>query len=207
MDSGKVKLPYLQANCDGTESHAVEIRAPLQCVMLLLFLLGLPHWCSAQSLDKYLHKNANLGPNPPSELFRHSAQRPISPRQAALFAVKHLKARGVADIRICEASWIAAPLSGYLVDAKGRAIIHEVSYSQFRVGIRDGLEEKDGKLSAGEVFVFIALGKEKSGRLVWYPSSGPDYRLAQGETFTEEMLAYEFLLYREQFESLTARYP
>jgi hypothetical protein len=185
----------------------MTIRTPLLCIIFMLFFFGLPYLCSAQSLDNYLHKNASLGLNPPSELFQHSAQKPISSQQAALFAVKYLQARGVKDIRICEAHWIAAPLSGYLVDAQGKATINEMSYSIFRVGIRDGLEEKDGNRPAGEMFVFIALGKEESGRPVWYPSPGPDYRLAQGEAVTEGMLAYEFLLYREKLEMLAVRYP
>jgi len=205
MQEGEIRI--IRSGFGQKQKATMTIRKPLLSIMLMISLLCLPRVCSAQSLNNYLHKNARLGPNPPSELFRHSARKPISPQQAALFAVRHLKARGVTDIRICEAHWIAAAISGYLVDAKGKATIDEMNYATFRIGIRDGLEEKGGQRPAGEMFVFIALGRDESGRSVWYPSPGPDYRPAEGEATTEGMLVYEFLLYREKFETLATRYP
>jgi len=133
--------------------------------------------------------------------------KPISPREAASYALLRLQARGVKDIVICETFWITAPLSGYLVDAKGKAIINGKDYSLFRVGVKDGLEKSKEKSSAGEEFVFIARGDNKAGEAVWYPSPGPDYRLGEGEAVPEGMLAYEFLLNRDKFESLESRFP
>jgi hypothetical protein len=118
----------------------------------------------------------------------------------------HLKARGITGIAICEAQWIAAPVSGYLIDALGNATIDGAKFSTFRIGIRDGREEEHG-LPAGEVFVFIAHGREDSGGSAWYPHPGPDHEPGPEEAITEGMLAYEFLIGRERFESLTTRYP
>jgi hypothetical protein len=177
------------------------------CGVSVLLLLSAYSPCAAQSIERYLHKNASLGEGPSPELLRQSEHNPISPRQAASFAVRHLKAKGVTDIKICEVNWIAAPLGGYLVDAKGNATIKGKHYSLFRVGVRDGTDEKAGKLLGGELFVFIALGKDRKGRQHWYPSPGPDYSLRQGEDVTEGMLAYEFLLDRDRFETLGRRYP
>jgi len=140
-------------------------------------------------------------------LIEGNKAKSISPQEAASFAVSRLQARGVKDIVICESFWIAAPLSGYLVDAKGKATINGTEFSSFRVGIKDGLGEKGERSSAGQEFVFIARGETKPGQSVWYPSPGPDYELAEGESVPEGMLAYEFLLNREQFEELHIRYP
>jgi hypothetical protein len=168
--------------------------------------MGVQNPCSASSLDQHLHKNAKLD-TPSASLFEHSKAKPISPRDAALSALRGLEAKGVKDIVICEVNWIAGAISGYLVDAKGKATINGTNFSAFRIGIRDGLEAKDGKAAAGEEFVFIARGEKEPGQTVWYPSPGPDYKLAQGEAMTKEMLAYEFLLHRDAFESLARRYP
>ena len=173
---------------------------------LIFSLLGTAALCSASSLDQYLHKNCKLGQQP-EFLIQEGRVKPISPREAASFAVRGLQARGVKEIVICEALWIAAPLSGYLVDAKGKATINGTEFSSFRVGIRDGLEEKNGQYAAGEEFVFIARGEIENGRSVWYPSPGPDYELGEGGDVTDGMLAYEFLLHREAFEHLADRYP
>jgi hypothetical protein len=179
---------------------------PILIAGLVLLLLGTGALCSASSLDQYLHKNCRL--ESPSELMlQESRMKPISPREAASFAVRRLQARGVKNIVICEAFWIAAAVSGYLIHAKGKALIDGDEFSSFRVGIRDGLEERNGQYAAGEEFVFIARG-EKNGQSVWYPPPGPDYELSEGQVMTEGMLAYEFLgLHRKAFERLAARYP
>jgi hypothetical protein len=179
----------------------------VSCIISLLFFLGFPCVLSADLLEQYLHKNARLDNGPPVELLQDSLRKPISLQQASLFAAQHLKARGVEDIVICEAFWIAAPLSGYLIDALGKTTINGVRYTTFRIGIRDGLEKEGTRRLAGEVFVFIAYGKDSSGQSMWYPSPGPDYTVAQDEVITDEMLAYEFLLGRERFETLSTRYP
>ncbi|MFZ5866074.1 MAG: hypothetical protein ACOYXY_09355 [Thermodesulfobacteriota bacterium] len=173
---------------------------------LVLCFMTMQGFCSASSLDQHLHKNAKLD-TPSATLFQDSKVKPISPREAALFALRGLEAKGVKDIVICEVNWIAGAISGYLVDAKGKATIDGTNYSTFRIGIRDSLEAKNGKAAAGEEFVFIARGEKEPGKTVWYPSPGPDYKLAPGEAMTKEMLAYEFLLHRDAFESLAARYP
>jgi hypothetical protein len=173
---------------------------------LILCFLAMQTPCSASSLDQHLHKNAKLD-TPSATLFEHAEVKPISPREAASFALRHLEAKGVRDIVICEVNLIAGAISGYLVDAKGKATIDGTNYSTFRIGIRDGLEAKDGKRTAGEEFVFMARGELGSGQSVWYPSPGPDYKLAAGEAVSKEMLAYEFLLHWDAFERLASRYP
>jgi hypothetical protein len=183
------------------------VRKPLGLsAILAVFWLSLPIFCPASSVDRYLHKNAQID-SAPQDLFHGSAMKPILPLQAASFALHRLEARGVRDIVICEISWIAAAVSGYLVDVKGKATINGINYSTFRIGIRDGSEKKNGKSLAGDEFVFIARGEKESGRPVWYPSPGPDYKLADGGDVTEGMLAYEFLLNRKKFESLRSRFP
>jgi len=173
---------------------------------LVFLLAGTMNLCLGSPLDQYLHKNCRFG-SPPGLLIESNKTKSISPREAASFAVSRLQARGVKDIVICETFWIGAPLSGYLVDAKGKATINGTEFSSFRVGIKDGLGEKSEKSSAGEEFVFIAHGEKKPGQSVWYPSPGPDYELAEGESVPERMLAYEFLLNRKAFENLAIRYP
>ncbi len=163
--------------------------------------------CAADPLDKYLHKNASLGSSPSAEIIKHSSRKPISAKEACSFALSHLQVRGIKKIQICEATWIAAPLSGYLIDAKGVTTIRAKRYSIFRIGIRDGLEEKGGKQKAGQAFVFIARGIDDAGKTLWYPPPGPDYKPGKGETTTDDMLAYEFLLNRNSFEKLAGRYP
>ena len=172
-------------------------------VVFLALLCCAAGVCSAQPLDSYLHKNAFLDTGPNLELFKFQ-HKPISSRQAASFAFEYLKRKGTTSIVVCEVLWIAAPLGGYLVDAKGKSTIDGATYTIFRVGVRDGTEQKDGKALAGEVFVFLALGKDKSGKLYWHPSPGPDASWEDG--VTEGMLAYEFLLGREKFVALDKRY-
>lgn len=183
-------------------AHAATILTS-SLVLVMALTLGL---CFGSSLDRYLHRDCKFS-SPPDFLIDSSRVKPISPQQAAEFAVSHLRAKDVKDIVICEVFWIAAPLGGYLVDAKGRANIDGNDFSSFRVGIRDGSDYKSGNYSAGEEFVFIARGENKSGQAVWYPSPGPDYKLGEGEAVTEGMLAYEFLLKRKDFESLRLRFP
>lgn len=161
--------------------------------------------CQGGGVDRYLHPNFTVVWPPPQEL-RGSEIQPITPQQASWFAVEHLKETGVSDIVICEVRWIAAPLGGYLVDAQGMLNLNDCVYTSFRVGIRDGTEEIDGANTAGEEFVFIALGKDSAGDTAWFPPPGPDWSALQGEAIPDELLCYEFLLEREQFESLAEQY-
>jgi hypothetical protein len=176
--------------------------------ILILFQALALFWrpvCWPQSLDQFLHPKARIGSDLPSPLFRQSSRKPITPREAASYAVQRLHEKGVSDLVVCEAQWIAAPVSGYLVDALGRWQSAGKLYHVFRVGIRDGLERANGDHGAGEEFVFIALGREPSGSLIWYPGLGPDHRPAPGEPW-DDLLPYEFLLRRADFESLPSRY-
>jgi hypothetical protein len=178
-----------------------------KAVLVFTILLFFDASCSAQEIKEYLHEDANINNGPSEEFIDKTGQRPITPEEAALFAVRELQKMNVEDIIICEVYWIAAPLGGYLVDSKGKACINGKLYTIFHVGIRDGSDLIDGKYLAGEKFVFIASGKDESGRY-WYPAPGPDYNLVERDSITTDgMLQYEFLLYRENFENLENRYP
>lgn len=174
-----------------------------------IFLLGQE---ISDTLDKYLHKDAMLGIGlspifPPGEGAALSGHLFISPRVAAAFAVFHLQQMGVKNITICESHWIAAAISGYLVDALGICTIEGKHYSVFRIGIRDGEESKHGaEYNAGTQFVFIAMGWDSLGKQIWYPQCGPDYYLSANKDVPQGALSYEFLLRRDEFENLPMRY-
>ncbi len=125
-------------------------------------------------------------------------------------AVGIMRKRGIARLCICEVSWIAAPVSGYLVDAQGDLSLDGGRCSLFRLGITDSpqgsgsLEFPEG---AGEEFVFIARGVDAAGRTLWFPPPGPDCRPGPQQETTMGMLAYEYLLGRQRFETLPERYP
>lgn len=183
-----------------------------QCTILVAFVFGLAQLCSAKSLESYLHRNAVLAVSPlscppPAHLFPKTKRKPISPRKACVFAIEHLEAKGIRDIVICEVQWIAAPVSGYLVDIKGKLTIEHQDYTTFRIGITDGFHDDSGKHPAGEEFAFIAFRKTTDGKALWYPCPGPDYKLKDGEALPESLLIYEFLLNRKRFETLCDRYP
>ncbi len=108
---------------------------------------------------------------------------------------------------ICEVQWIAAPISGYLVDLKGKLIIDHQDYTTFRIGITDSYDEDTEENLAGKEFVFIALGKNAEGKAIWYPSPGPDYKPTNDEAIPESFFIYEFLINRDRFETLFNRYP
>jgi len=156
----------------------------------------------------YLHKNARLVE--PSPIVKGTDKGPISAHRAAAFAFARLESRGMKYVQICEVRWIAAPLTGYLIDAKGSLRIDRQKFRVFRIGVRDGMEEKDGLWKAGSEFVFIAYGKTSGGKPVWYPKFGPGLVPTEKST-PEEMssyLAFQFLAPEEQknFENLADRY-
>ena len=188
-----------------TMETLMSINKSSQYGILIVLLWCACSICFPQSIDHYLHKNAFFDLGPSSDMLNYSMHKPISHRKAASFAVDHLKAKGVTNIVICEVWWIAAPLGGYLVDAKGKATIKDTIYTIFRVGVRDGTDERDGKSLSGEMFVFIAFGKDKSGRPHWYPPPGPDIWPPRSEA-DSSILDYEFLLNRGKFETLDKRY-
>jgi len=105
----------------------------------------------------------------------------VSPR-AEQTALDHLESLGVLLPVAVTSQYIAAPVSGYLVDLLGyRSDVLTV----FRVGVAD-----DAEGNPGEVFVTISY----SGDGTWSPAQ---------DTSPEELLAYEFLLEdREEFMAL-----
>lgn len=169
--------------------------------------LGFLCACQADRVDQYLHQDFTLVWSLPREDLRGPDFQPITPQEASWFAVQHLIDRGVKDIVVCEARWIAAPLGGYLIDSLGSLNQEDKTYTLFRVGVRDGTDNFEGYSEAGQEFVFIALGKNRAGEIKWYPSPGPDYDHPKIEPFPIELLAYEFLVDREEFENLADRYP
>jgi hypothetical protein len=179
-------------------------------------VLGIPGGVLSQevpdTLDRYLHKNAVLGMGlspifPPGEAAALSGRLFISPRTAAAFGVFHLQRMGVGNIVICESRWIAAAISGYLIDALGKCTIEGRQYSVFRIGIRDGQEARHGaEYNAGTQFVFIAMGWDSLGKEIWYPRCGPDFHPSADKNIPPGALNYEFLLHRNEFESLPERF-
>jgi hypothetical protein len=179
-------------------------------ILVALVFLGAQLHCE-KNIESYLHKNAilavpPLSSAPPAEL-QNPERKPISPREACYYAIEHCKTKGIKHIVICEVQWIAAPLSGYLIDLTGKLTIDHEEYITFRIGIMDGCEEDAEKNPAGREFVFIAFGKTTEGKTLWYPQPGPDYKPAEGEATPESYFIYEFLLNRDRFETLLDRYP
>jgi len=161
-----------------------------------------------EDIDKYLHGDAVLKED--ITLMRVDGVTPmmveagyfsISAPEVLSFAIQHLKAKSIKEIKICEVSWIAAPLGGFLIDGKGIFNVGAKHYSTFRIGIRDGSEG-----NAGEEFVFIARDEDDKGMVTWYPEPGPDFHVTEGEIFPEEFLSYKFLNDREKFENLSSRF-
>ncbi len=129
---------------------------------------------------------------------------PVSEDDASSIARTLLESRGVAGPVICEVHRIEAPLAGYLVDALGSLVVDGIEYSTFRIGVRDGSEQECGDFNAGDEFVFIARGIDALGAVIWLPAPGPDQTPDQGLEFDP---TWEFLLDREQFETLEERHP
>lgn len=128
----------------------------------------------------------------------------VGTERAAWLASELLAARGVKDIEVFDVLWIAAPLTGYLINATGVLQMGDARFLAFRVGLRDGQEEEGNECTAGEEFAFIALGYDEEGRQVWHPAPGPDFRPGKEESYPCELLVYEFLSPedRERLESL-----
>lgn len=168
--------------------------------------------CAPNRLEASLHRHALLAvpplSSPPSaDLVPPAAHPPISPREACGFALDHFEAKGIRDFVLCEVHWIAAPRSGYLVDATGTLTIDHEEYTTFRIGITDGFAEDAEANPAGEEFVFMAFRKTPEGTGIWYPRPGPDDLSTIGEAMPDSVLIYEFLFQRERFETLSERYP
>ncbi len=142
---------------------------------------------SSMGLGGYLHPSSTLEPVIEEGVFNGGA--------AALAAVYYLTCyHGVENVVICEVSRIDAPLSGFLVDARGSVVYNGMEYTVFRTGIRD---DGESRALAGEEFVFIAAGYDLAGEAFILPEEVP------GE-FVPEL---EFLTGRDEFLSLGERFP
>lgn len=101
-------------------------------------------------------------------------QASIYPGEARGIALEHLASRGVLLPEVVATRSIAAPVSGYLIDAVGyvRGVL-----TAFRIGVKDEGEMEN----AGEVFVHISYGSDGS----WFPPL---------DGSPELLLEYEFML-------------
>ncbi len=99
---------------------------------------------------------------------------------------------GANEILICRFHRIEAPLGGYLIDGLFRLQMDGNSYTTFRIGIEDD----------ESIFTFIIRGTGTDGSTVYYPKPGPDYIHSGNQPVPEGYMEYEFLLNREEFETL-----
>lgn len=107
------------------------------------------------------------------------SQASVYANEAEGIAESHLRSIGVIMPEAVAVQYIAAPVSGYLIDFIGYSGSIPTA---FRVGVTD-----DGEPDAGEVFVTVGFGADGT----WSP--GP-------ESPPEELLALEFLLdQRDEF--------
>lgn len=156
--------------------------------------------------EGFLHPSAVIAGGPAREEGMETAV--LSPMDAAWIAFDDLLSMGATGVLVCEVHRIEAPLTGYLVDATGLLENDGVSFDSFRTGISDGMESDGESMLPGECFAFIARGAAPDGTVSWLPACGPDCAAEDGNAgMTDEMLEYEFLLWREDFESLSTRYP
>lgn len=163
----------------------IGISGPLPFFLARLILL-FPA-LSSMGLGSYLHPSSTLEPVIEEGEFGGAA--------SALAAVYYLTFyHEVENIAICSVSSIDAPISGFLVDARGSVVYDSREYSHFRVGIRDDGEDP---ALAGEEFVFIAAGFHRAGEVYFLPEEVPG----------EFVPGLEFLMDREEFLSLGERYP
>ncbi|MCX6558591.1 MAG: hypothetical protein NTW95_14365 [Candidatus Aminicenantes bacterium] len=158
----------------------------------------------------FVHPQARIQDYP--EMFKAEFEKKgvLTAAEAIDRAVEIFRKRGVGRLCICEVTWIAGAVSGYLVDAQGDLSFEGGHYSLFRLGITDspqGTGYAGFPGSAGAEFVFIAKGRSADGRPLWLPPPGPDTVFTPNMDVSEGMLAYEYLLQRERFETLTDRYP
>ncbi|MCD4846584.1 MAG: hypothetical protein K8R76_00160 [Candidatus Aegiribacteria sp.] len=128
----------------------------------------------------------------------------ITGLEATVFADSFLSLMGADDVVFCRTTWIVAPLGGYLVDGLCEIDIEGIHYTSFRIGIGDGSEGNPEE----DAFTFIARSTtDGNGNILWYPAPGPDFQPGEDERFPENLLEYEFLLNREDFENLESDFP
>ena len=163
----------------------------------------------AERARRFVHPQARIQ-NYPEQFRAEFEKRGVLAAAAAVSRAAAIYGkRGIGRLCICEVTWIAGGVSGYLVDARGDLRIAGGRFSIFRLGITDspqGTGSAGFPEGAGEEFVFIARGVGPDGQTLWLPAPGPDYLPKPGEDFTQGMLAYEYLLDRERFETLADRY-
>lgn len=111
-------------------------------------------------------------------------------------ALDTLYALGGAEMVFCEMQRLEAPLEGWLLDGIFFLSSDEGDFSTFRVGVD----------AAGKAFVIICRGVDSDGNVRWLPAPGPEHVPTADEAFPEEVLSYEYLIGRDEFESLQERY-
>jgi len=162
----------------------------------------------ADSLAQYIHPKAGPTVKPTPSDSTPSLQNALSPHEAINVSIPLFLTKGISDLQICEQRWIAAPFPGFLIDALGTLRENGTGYTVFRLGIHDGADEQFGPMyAAGNEFVFLALGFDSTGSPVWRPDPGPDASPEEITANPDGYLSYEFLLQREEFESLPERFP
>lgn len=127
-----------------------------------------PKW---EPLDTYLRREFVM--NEPQYPEQWHLPRPISPRQALRFAVEALERRGVRGIRMCEITWIQAPLGAAIIQATGGWKRGGSSFDAFALAIRDGTEAKRGH-PAGEEAYLVARGIGADGKETYHTSGEDD---------------------------------
>ncbi|MCD4775000.1 MAG: hypothetical protein K8S15_02995, partial [Candidatus Aegiribacteria sp.] len=147
--------------------------------------------------------------HPDAEIFNSSYPQDfgfsvITGLEATVFADSFLSYKGADNVVFCRATWIAAPLGGYLIDGLCEINIKGIHYTSFRIGIGDG----SGCSPEEDTFTFIAHGStDENGNILWYPEPGPDLQPGEYEIVPESYFNYEFLLNREDFENLESDFP
>ena len=185
----------------------------IRLVLAILFLFcvilkGSGEPVDVDTLSHYIHPKADLFVHAPPPASLAGERNALSPREATDVAIPMLLQKGITNLMICEVSWITAPFSGYLIDARGTLRKNENILTVFRLGIHDGEDEESGPMyTAGNEFVFLAFGTDSTDSSIWYPDPGPDATPEEIAADADRFLAYEFLLDREAFESLPERYP
>ena len=159
-------------------------------VLPLLVLAGGAVQATPVHSEEYIH--------PDSDLKDPASGMPDSTTSFVVaVAVDHLLGNEGSDVLVCRMTRIEAPLGGWLVDGLAEIVIDGIGYETFRIGIDD----------SGDVFTLIARGVDSAGAVHWFPAMGPDFRPGDDEPFPEDLLEFEFLMGRDDFEVLEQEFP
>lgn len=182
--------------------------------LILLFFFGWTLELFGQDDAKwtrhFIHPQASIQGYPEQFKAEFEKRGVLTAEQAIDRAVKILRQMDIGHLCICEVTWIAGGVSGYLIDALGDFNFQNNHYTIFRLGITDspqGTGYPGFPEGAGEKFVFIAKGLTPDSRPVWLPGLGPDFQPEPQDAVPEWILSYNYLLNRERFETLGDRYP